>query len=576
MEILILFVVAILVIVRYVMSQINGKKSKDFKAVEGELNEPEEEKISPFIRVKTLLQVIGATIVHVYKKDESPESVIVVNYQGGSFVFFTDENLSTIKIEFDNLYHTTVEHYFNFQLVLNMTNSKFVNWSCVLSYDEQCKDMDKLRVDMHSYFSLLGPASKLAMLLKDHLGQSFRISRFFNEEIQKLISENQSPINTTVINERYFKNKLEYARTALENGYIHSEVEELPEQTQFSLYNTIMLYGMVDLGRIQFLRIVCDNRVETITEKDEIINFDVRNYIISKPNAKSINHLVFTFGFENKTITFILDKHQSSTEKSLFFQTYLVGVEELYPFPDSTNFGTKQLSLLEVRFADAEQDFQEAKYMFSEAIEKQNNNEDLSDEERLLVSLAQPNIYEQIYWAKKFYNNNCFYQSLFYFKRVHRFLKENISRKEISSDLYYEISFYIGFIYMELSMPEIAFYYLCTVKDVGNYIYSSEFINSLHALKDPFTISYIQNEYNTLTDQMNKAEEVTPTQELYRERLLRRYVYTLIELKEYESAIKLLKDMIENGDSVEFAKAELKYVYELKKKMRTTSSTQCS
>ena len=68
---------------------------------------------------------------------------------------------------------------------------------------------------------------------------------------------------------------------------------ELPELPPFSLYNTIMLYGMVELGNPRFLRIILDNRVETILEKDEIINFDVRDYIISKPNARSINDMIF-------------------------------------------------------------------------------------------------------------------------------------------------------------------------------------------------------------------------------------------------------------------------------------------
>ena len=78
---------------------------------------------------------------------------------------------------------------------------------------------------------------------------------------------------------------------------------------------------MVELGNPRFLRIILDNRVETILEKDEIINFDVRDYIISKPNARSINDMIFSFGFESKTITFVMNKHQSSTKNSLFFET---------------------------------------------------------------------------------------------------------------------------------------------------------------------------------------------------------------------------------------------------------------
>ena len=49
---------------------------------------------------------------------------------------------------------------------------------------------------------------------------------------------------------------------------------------------------------------------------------------------------------------------------------------------------------------------------------------------------------------------------------------------------------------------------------------------------------------------------------------MRRYVYSLIEIKNYDTAIEVLRYMIKNEDSVEFAKSELKYVLELKKKER--------
>jgi hypothetical protein len=45
-------------------------------------------------------------------------------------------------------------------------------------------------------------------------------------------------------------------------------------------------------------------------------------------------------------------------------------------------------------------------------------------------------------------------------------------------------------------------------------------------------------------------------------------VYSLIEIKNYDTAIEVLRYMIKNEDSVEFAKSELKYVLQLKKENR--------
>ena len=566
-----------LVIVVYVISLISGSASKQvkeqqkehLKALAKEFNELKEEKVSSFVRVKTLLEVIGATIDKEIKEEGKTDSIILATYQGGYFVFFIDEDQNTIAIRYNNFYRSSVDKYREILMATSATNARFYHWSCSWWYDNENKEsLENMHVDLNSYFSLLGPAQKLAMMLKDHLQQVFRISRFFSDEMDRLIKEKLPPISDNLVNRMYFHSKIEYARTALEKGFMHSKVQELPELSPFSLYNTIMLYGMVELGNPRFLRIILDNRVETFLEKDEIINFDVRDYIISKPNARSINDMIFSFGFESKTITFVMNKHQSSTKNSLFFETYLVGIEEANIISNDTCHNMKQLSLLEVRFADAEQDFQEAKYMFSEAQEKLNKNENVTNDERLLLSFTQPSLYEDIYWAKKFYNNKCYYQSLFYFKRVHNFLNEHIINGDVDVYAFCEVTFYIGFIYMELSMPEKAHYYLYSIRNAGNYSYNAEYINCLNALKEPYAVSYIKEELDKLIDEMSKSDEISPAQEHYRQVLMRRYVYSLIEIKNYDTAIEVLRYMIKNEDSVEFAKSELKYVLELKKKER--------
>ena len=574
-----------LVIVVYVISLINGSASKQvnkqqeeqhkehLKALAKELNELKEEKVSSFVRVKTLLEVIGATIDKEIKEEGKTDSIILATYQGGYFIFFIDEDQDTIAIRYNNFYRSSVDKYREILMATNATNARFYHWSCLWWFDDSDKEsLDKIQMDMTSYFSLLGRTQELAMVLREHLQQVFGMSRFFSDEMNKLIEEKLPPISDNLVNGMYFHSKIEYARTALEKGIMHSNVQELPELPPFSLYNTIMLYGMVELGNPRFLRIILDNRVETILEKDEIINFDVRDYIISKPNARSINDMIFSFGFESKTITFVMNKHQSSTKNSLFFETYLVGIEEANIISNDTCHNMKHLSLLEVRFADAEQDFQEAKYMFSEAQEKLNKNENVTDDERLLLSFTQPNLYEDIYWAKKFYNNKCYYQSLFYFKRVHNFLQEHIINGDVDVAAFCEVTFCIGFIYMELSMPEKAHYYLYSIRNAGNYSYNVEYINCLNALKEPYAVSYIKEELDKLIEEMSKSEEITLAQEHYRRVLMRRYVYSLIEIKNYDTAIEVLKYMIKNEDSVEFAKSELKYVLQLKKENRNRKS----
>jgi hypothetical protein len=91
-------------------------------------------------------------------------------------------------------------------------------------------------------------------------------------------------------------------------------------------------------------------------------------------------------------------------------------------------------------------------------------------------------------------------------------------------------------------------------------------------LKEPYAVSYIKEELDKLIEEMSNSEEITPAQEHYRQILMRRYVYSLIEIKNYDTAIEVLRYMIKNEDSVEFAKSELKYVLQLKKENRNRKS----
>ena len=61
-------------------------------------------------------------------------------------------------------------------------------------------------------------------------------------------------------------------------------------------------------------------------------------------------------------------------------------------------------TMMEIRLADAEKDYWEAKYMIDEANDKINTgkSDELTDEQRLVISYTNPVSQLALYWGKKY------------------------------------------------------------------------------------------------------------------------------------------------------------------------------
>jgi hypothetical protein len=573
--IVVLVVVAVVVVANFIYER--WKEKRESKAyLESSSkggDESSESEFSSIVRVKTLLQVIGAVIEDERIDEKSDQTFLNVSYQGGYYVLTIRKELNSIRIDYYNFFECSVENYKEVQAVTNIINSGYCVWSCYYEYSQRNQeDLRNITVSMCSTFSLLGNPQRLSLMLRDHLANVFTISRSFTNEMNECVEANISPVNKEFVNDRLFNDKISYIQNLYLKGLIDKNIDKLPDVQDFSLYNIIMSYKLLDLGNVQGLRIVCDDEVELLLDRDKIINFDVRDYIISKPNARELNNLVFTFSFEERSVTFVMSKHRSSTKNSLFFNTYLVGItsEE----ESNGTFAAQKPILLEVRFANAEQDFQEAKFMIAEAFEKRDRvgAEELSDMDSLIVATAEPNLQADLYWAKKFYNNECYYQSLFYFKRVYN----NLNNKSLSDDtknLLYKVCYYMSVIYLQLSLYYEAKYFAYIANEMNSIPPRMIWVSAISRLDNPLLLAVLQNELNHIQEMLNK-EKVSETLLQYRGFLIREYVLCNKKQGRYDESIDILKQMIENNDDIDFAKSELKEIYKLRKIQNNQTNNQ--
>jgi tetratricopeptide (TPR) repeat protein len=190
---------------------------------------------------------------------------------------------------------------------------------------------------------------------------------------------------------------------------------------------------------------------------------------------------------------------------------------------------------------------------------------DLSDEQRLVLAIVQPSLQLDLYWGKKYYNKQCYFQALYHFSRVFENLRKNCnSWNDNVRNLYDEISYYIGFIYTDLKMYDRAFYYLWPAQSNGNICAIYEFVNCLCNMNDIGAKGCISSKAKEVTELMNKSEEEADRLLPLYNFLRRRYVYVLIDREELDEAEEMLNEMIKEEQDLEFANGELEYIKTIK------------
>ena len=112
----------------------------------------------------------------------------------------------------------------------------------------------------------------------------------------------------------------------------------------------------------------------------------------------------------------------------------------------------------------------------------------------------------------------------------------------------------------ELQLHEKALFYLELANNSGIDTHEQEYINALVNSRDPRALDVIK-------DAKNKKYNADPNSEAFQARnafLNRREAYVLIDQEKYDEAEDLLKEMLNNPMSKEFAEGELKYVEQMK------------
>jgi hypothetical protein len=121
----------------------------------------------------------------------------------------------------------------------------------------------------------------------------------------------------------------------------------------------------------------------------------------------------------------------------------------------------------------------------------------------------------------------------------------------------------LGFCFCELKLYEKALYYLDIVWPINNIEYKMEYINCLVNKKDFRGISVVQGELDRIFK--IKRTEWTNAIFYYYDYLQRRETYILVDMGRYDEAETVVKEMLTNETSKDFALGELAYIEKLRR-----------
>ena len=213
-------------------------------------------------------------------------------------------------------------------------------------------------------------------------------------------------------------------------------------------------------------------------------------------------------------------------------------------------------------------------YMWKEAKSKVANGEEnqLTEEQRLIANVESVDAARFVYRSRTLHRQKRYYEAISCLENAYRLLNSNIDKKSLEErNLFLEVCYMLGFCYNELQQYDRAYYYLTFVTGVNRTLYAEEYVNCMIYLGDYRSLMTIDGILEDLHNSIVEDEEGEVEQSVhpFLQFLYRRKAYVLVELHRFDEAEEMLRQMIDDPESGDFALDELAYIQQLREKDKT-------
>ena len=341
------------------------------------------------------------------------------------------------------------------------------------------------------------------------------------------------------------------------------------------------VFGLVDVVFSE-LTVVTDS-VTVINDRESIASYNLSDTLIADGafvRQKAMLDLVFFLPAHPTTrrrMTFSIQQ-ADGCEDVLYYQV----VATLLPLPSGIGrpLHSKEVQvqshsvLLAYDLRSTKQLQDEFVYMWKEAKSKVANGEEnqLTEEQRLIANVESVDAARFVYRSRTLYRQKRYYEAISCLENAYRLLNSNIDKKSLEErNLFLEVCYMLGFCYNELQQYDRAYYYLTFVTGVNRTLYAEEYVNCMIYLGDYRSLMTIDGILEDLHNSIVEDEEGEVEQSVhpFLQFLYRRKAYVLVELHRFDEAEEMLRQMIDDPESGDFALDELAYIQQLREKDKT-------
>ncbi|WP_249112514.1 hypothetical protein [Prevotella melaninogenica] len=341
------------------------------------------------------------------------------------------------------------------------------------------------------------------------------------------------------------------------------------------------VFGLVDVVFSE-LMVVTDS-VTVIKDRESIASYNLADTLIADGafvRQKAVLDLVFFLPAHPTTrrrMTFSIQQ-ADGCEDVLYYQV----VATLLPLPSGIGrpLHSKEVQvqshsvLLAYDLRSTKQLQDEFVYMWKEAKSKVANGEEnqLTEEQRLIANVESVDAARFVYRSRTLYRQKRYYEAISCLENAYRLLNSNIDKKSLEErNLFLEVCYMLGFCYNELQQYDRAYYYLTFVTGINRTLYAEEYVNCMIYLGDYRSLMTIDGILKDLHNSIVEDEEGEFEQSVhpFLQFLYRRKAYVLVELHRFDEAEEMLRQMIDDPESGDFALDELAYIQQLREKDKT-------
>ena len=341
------------------------------------------------------------------------------------------------------------------------------------------------------------------------------------------------------------------------------------------------VFGLVDVVFSELM--VVTDTVTVINDRESIASYNLSDTLIADGafvRQKAVLDLVFFLPAHPTTrrrMTFSIQQ-ADGCEDVLYYQV----VATLLPLPSGIGrpLHSKEVQvqshsvLLAYDLRSTKQLQDEFVYMWKEAKSKVANGEEnqLTEEQRLIANVESVDAARFVYRSRTLYRQKRYYEAISCLENAYRLLNSNIDRKSLEErNLFLEVCYMLGFCYNELQQYDRAYYYLTFVTGINRTLYAEEYVNCMIYLGDYRSLMTIDGILEDLHNSIVEDEEGEVEQSVhpFLQFLYRRKAYVLVELHRFDEAEEMLRQMIDDAESGDFALDELAYIQQLREKDKT-------